>query len=182
MTVFGYLRFNNKQFEIEEANIYGIFESNGYMTWHIEIFPPGEENYIMLNALILDKKIYPDQFDGFFYQKRSNKDDLFEHTVFVDGDDSFLNSINIVFSNWSNENQTLHLNGNGTIDTDNMQEEVTYSVDTILKFKGINLFNTTKEAANKFIDTYLQNKKDAIKIEFEEVKSGLKAIIRGKFQ
>ena len=42
MTPLGNLQFDNNSFNFEETNIYGIFEPHGYMTWHIEMFPPGE--------------------------------------------------------------------------------------------------------------------------------------------
>jgi hypothetical protein len=41
------LQFDKNVYDFEEANIYGIYESDGYMTWHIEMFPPGEDNYEM---------------------------------------------------------------------------------------------------------------------------------------
>jgi hypothetical protein len=181
MTPLGNLQFDDNSFDFEETNIYGIFEPHGYMTWHIEMFPPGEENYIMFNALILDNIFSPQQLSETSYTSAADTGDLYEHTVYVNGQDRFLKSVNMTFGKWDTETQTIQLNGHGSIDEDEDLPEVVYRFNATLKFKDLNIFETTKEATQKFIDTYLQNSKDSIKVEFENAASGLQAVICGQF-
>jgi hypothetical protein len=181
MKQLGNLQFDKKAFDFEETNIYGIFEPYGYMTWHIEMFPPGEENYIMFNALILNNIFLPQQLSETSYTATADTGDLYEHTVRVNGQDRFLKSVDMTFSKWDMKTQTIQLNGHGSIDQDNDLPEVVYRFNATLKFKNLNIFETTKEATQKFIDTYLQNDKDNIKVEFENAASGLQAVISGQF-
>ncbi len=52
MTEFGYLKFGSEKYVFEQTQIYGIVKDLKN-SWWIELLPPGEENYIMLNALQL---------------------------------------------------------------------------------------------------------------------------------
>jgi hypothetical protein len=181
MTPLGNLQYDNNSFDFEETNIYGIYESHGYMTWHIEMFPPGEDNYIMFNSLVFDNVFSPKQLSGITFKETTDTSDLYEHTVKVNGDDRFLNSVDMTFGNWDTENQSIQLSGHGTIDADDNLPEVTYKFNAILKFKELNIFETTKEATQQFVDTYLRDNKDKLNITFENAPSGLQAIIGGNF-
>ena len=181
MTHLGNLQFGNNSFDLEETNIYGIFEPHGHMTWHIEMFPTGEHNYIMFNALILDNIFSPQQLSNIAYTATADTSDLYEHAVRVNGQDRFLKSVDMTFGKWKTETQSVQLIGHGTIEKDDDLTEVAYMFNAILKFKDLNIFETTKDATQKFVDTYLQNGKDDIEVEFENVASGLQAVIRGHF-
>ena len=181
MTPLGNLQFDNNAFDFEETNIYGIYEPQGYMTWHIEMFPIGEDNYIMFNSLILDNVFSPQQLSDKTYKATHETGDLYEHTVRVNGEDRFLQSVDMTFGKWDNENQSIKLNGQGTIDADNDLPQVIYKFNAVLKFKELDIFETTKEATQKFVDTYLQESKNNLKVKFEDVASGLQAIISGTF-
>jgi hypothetical protein len=50
-----------------------------------------------------------------------------------------------------------------------------------LNFTGINLFETTHEDAHAFVDKYFPLLKNELELKFEEVPSGLSALIEGKF-
>jgi hypothetical protein len=181
MTPFGNLRFDNNSFDFEETNIYGIYESAGYMTWHIEMFPPGEDNYIMFNSLGFDNVFSPRQLTDLTFKETDDTGDLYEHTVRVNGGDRFLKSVDMTFGKWDSANQSIQLTGHGTVDAGENLPQVTYKFNAILKFKELNIFETTKEATQKFIDTRLQDSKDKLHIKFENVASGLQAIIGGHF-
>ena len=181
MTSFGNLLYGNTLFHLEETNIYGIYESDSYMAWNIEMFPSGEDNYIMFNSLVIDNIFSPKQLNGKTFKETSDAADLYEHTVKVNGEDRFLKSVEMTFSNWDTENQSLHLNGHGTILEDDNFPEVIYKFYAILKFQGLNIFETTQRETQQFIDTCLQDVKDKLEIKFENVASGLTAIISGQF-
>ncbi len=181
MTPFGNLQFDNNSFDFEEANIYGIYESHGYMTWHIEMFPAGEDNYIMFNSLMLDNIFSPQQLSNTKYKANADTGDLYEHTVRVDAQDRFLQSVDMTFGKWNTENQSILLSGHGIIEADDDSPEVIYRFNAFLKFKELNIFETTQEATQKFVDTYLQNNKEKLEINFENVASGLQATISGQF-
>jgi hypothetical protein len=181
MASFGSLQFNNNSFNLEEANIYGIFEPHGYMTWHIEMFPTGEDNYIMLNALVFDNIFSPKQLTGIKYRGVSEENDLYENTVVINGDDRFLQSIEMEFGHWDAENQSVQLRGNGFINPENNLPDVTYLFNAVLKFNYLNIFETTEEATRSFVETHLQEYGGSLEVKFEQVPSGLMAIIAGRF-
>ena len=181
MTQLGILQFDKSSFEFEETNIYGIYESYGYMTWHIEMFPSGEDNYIMFNALILDNIFSPQQLSETTYKSASDTGDLYEHTVRVGGQDRFLKSVDMKFDKWNTESQSINLTGYGIIEEDDNLPEVNYKFNATLKFNGLNLFETTQETTQKFVDSHFQDIKDKLEITFENVRSGLQATIVGRF-
>jgi hypothetical protein len=100
MKSYGSLQFDNNSFDLEQTNIYGIFVPPGEMTWYIEMFPAGEDNYIMLNALSFENIFSPQKLSGVKFRSTSVESDLYENTVFVDGQDRFLQSIEIS-SQWT---------------------------------------------------------------------------------
>ncbi len=177
----GNLQYDNDLFDLEEANIYGIYEDEGYMTWHIEMFPSGDNNYIMINSLVLDKIFSPHQLSKVSFKETSETSDLYEHTILVNSDDRFLKSIEMIFGNWDTEYQSIKLTGSGIIESYENLPEINYKFKAILKFKGLNIFETNKEATKQFVDTYLQDNKSKLDIKFENVASGLKATIEGSF-
>ncbi len=181
MTTQHFLKIDSSPFDLEQTTIYGIFEEYGEMSWHIEIYPPEEENYIMFNALILDGVISPAKLDGLIYEADTSTTDMYEHTVFVGGEDRFLKSVNLKFGKWDTENQSIRLNGSGIIADDEGLPEIPYSFDIHLNFTGINLFETTHEDAHAFVDKYFPLLKNELELKFEEVPSGLSALIEGKF-
>ncbi|MGZ3848663.1 MAG: hypothetical protein ACXVMS_12195 [Flavisolibacter sp.] len=181
MTPLGNLQYDNNLFDFEETNIYGIYEPHGYMTWYIEMFPDGEDNYIMFNSLVFDNIFSPQQLSDVTIKETSDTGDLYEHTVRVNGEDRFLKSIDMAFGKWDTENQSIQITGHGTIDADDNLPEVVYKFNAVLRFKELDIFETTKEATQKFVDTYLQDTKDKLEINFENVASGLQAIISGHF-
>jgi hypothetical protein len=181
MTHHGTLQFDKNLFDFEETNFYGIYEPHGYMTWHVEMFPPGEDNYIMFNSLIFDNIFTPQQLSDATFKSTADTGDLYEHTIRVNGEDRFLKSVDMTFGKWDTETQSINLSGHGSIDEDDNLPEVIYKFNATLKFKDLNIFETTEEATQKFIDTYFQNIKDKLDIKFENAASGLQAIIGGHF-
>jgi hypothetical protein len=181
VTPVGNLQLDNNLFDLEETSIYGIFEPYGYMTWYIEMFPAGEDNYIMFNSVVFDNVFSPQQLSDTTFKETSDTGDLYEHTVLVDGEERFLKSIDMTFGKWDTENQSIHLTGHGVIDPEDNLPALAYKFDATLKFKGLNIFETTKEATQKFIDIHLPESKQKLDIRFENVASGLQAIISGRF-
>jgi hypothetical protein len=43
--------------------------------------------------------------------KHTNTGDLYEHTVRVNGEDRFLQSVDMIFGKWEKENQSIKLSG-----------------------------------------------------------------------
>ena len=181
MTPPGNLKFGNDLFDLEETNIYGIFEPNGYMTWHIEMFPEGEDNYIMFNSLQFDNIFSPGKLNDIKYKADADASDLKEHTVRVNGQDRFLQSVDMTFGKWNTANQSIELTGHGTIDAEDDIPEILFKFNALLKFKEINIFETSQAAVQKFVETYLQDVQNRIEIKFENVASGLQAEIAGQF-
>jgi hypothetical protein len=179
MTQLGTLQFDKNPFDLVETNIYGIFELHGHMHWFIELFPPVEDNYIMFNALVFDNIYSPRQLSNTMYMTDDDSDDLGEHTVLVNGQDRFLKSVEMSFGMWQTTKQTIELTGKGFIEKWGNLPEIPYKFNSVLEFKGINIFETSQADAQKFVDTYLQDIKNHIKIKFENVTSGLQAVISG---
>lgn len=177
----GNLQFDNNSFDLEETSIYGIYEPSGEMTWHIEMFPPGEDNYIMFNSLTLGNIYLPNALSDTSYKATADTADLYEHTVRVNGEDRFLQSVDMTFGKWDSENQSISLTGHGIIDADDNLPEVNYNFRANLKFKELYIFETTPEATQMFVETHLQDRKDRIEVNYEEVASGLQATISGRF-
>jgi hypothetical protein len=115
MTGAGTLQLDKKRFELEETNIYGIYEPYGDMTWHIELFPQGEENYIMLNALVFKDTYSPASLSKMEYNSVTNNDELYEHTVLVNGENRYLQTLSIIFGDWQPGTQSIPLSGEGII-------------------------------------------------------------------
>jgi hypothetical protein len=145
------------------------------------MFPVGEDNYIMFNALVFDNIFSPRQLSGITYKASSDTDDLYEHTIRVNGQDRFLQSVDMTFGKWDTTTQSIELTGHGIIDADDDLPEVSYKFNALLKFKDINIFETSQETTQKFVDTYLLDIKDELEIKFENVASGLQAVIGGHF-
>jgi hypothetical protein len=181
MTHLGTLQFDGNSFDLEETNIYGIYEPKGYMTWNIEIFSPGEDNYIMFNSLVFKDIFSPQQLSDIVYSATSDTDELSEHTVRTNGHDRFLKSIEMKFNKWDTESQSIHLSCQGLIEEEDNLPQADYKFNAVLEFKNLNIFQTNKDATHKFIDTYFANIKDKLDIKFEDAASGLQAIISGNF-
>ncbi len=177
----GILKIGDNTFHLEEANIYGIFESYEAMTWHIELFPPGDQNYIMLNSLILDDIFSPTQLSEKCYDAALNSDDLYEHTVLVNSEERFLSSLQIRFGTWDTGSQTISFTGDGIVEASNTAPSIIFEFNSILTFKELLLFETTRAKAKLFIDNYLQENKENLAVRFEKALSGLQAIVSGKF-
>jgi len=182
MTSLGNVRLGNQSFDFEEANIYGIYEKDGIMTWHIELLPPGEDNYIMFNSLVFNNVFSPPQLSNIALIETSATSDLYEYTVSVEGEERFLKSVDMVFRKWETTNQSIQLIGSGIIHAEDNLSELTYSFNAILHFKQFYILQTSEAETQKFVDTYLPDSKQQVTIQFENVASGRQAIIKGQFQ
>lgn len=178
MSSIGNLQFDDIVFGLEEANIYGIVEAYGDVTWHVEMFPEGEENYIMLNALVFDGIYSPKNLSNITGNKTA---DLYEHTVIVNGKDRFLKTFQMTFGEWNTEDGSILLRGYGIVEAADDSPELNYNFNAILKFKELNIFETTPEETQQFIDTYLADIKSDISATYQQVASGLQARITGRF-
>jgi hypothetical protein len=181
MTPLGHLQYNNKIFPLEQATFYGIYEPRGYMSWWIELIPQDDSNYIMLNSLIFPNIFLPHQLS---FLDTPDIRDKYEHTVQVNGEDRFFDSSNLTFRRWDTPTQSIQLTGHGIISGEKKEglPEVHYEINVNLKFKGIYLFETTKEDTQKFIDAHLKDELDILfEVQFENVPSGLQAVIAGQF-
>jgi len=184
MNDLGNLKFNSTQFNVEETHIYGILEGSNTMTWDVGIFPPGEENYIMLNSFSLHKQIFnPKLLSAYKIFANNKMDDLYGHTVYVDGNERFLENINVEFGDWDSEGQKISIIGKGLIMNEEELNlpEVEFTFETDLVFKGLNIFETTITETEKFIQDKLKMSKNELEIIYEDVPSGFRALINGPF-
>jgi len=173
------LKFGKMSFSFEETRIYGIFEPYGYMTWHIELFPEGEKNYIMLNSLVFDDVYIPQQLSNLTCTANTGTNDLYEHTVFVSGEGRLFKRICMSFDEWDSKNQSIRIKGEGVIEASSNSPEITFEFLAPLNFTGLHLFETTKERVQEFVSTYLSDKNNSLIINYKTVRSGLTAHIHG---
>jgi len=182
MTSPGILQIDKNSFDLDQTNIYGIYEpQGGYMTWHIEMFLVGEVSYVMFNSLVFDNIFSPSELSNIKYKATSGTDDLYEHTIHINGQDRFMQSVDMTFENWDAISQSIKLSGNGIIAAGDALPEATYQFTAFLKFSEIDIFETSQEETKKFADNHLTGMKDNLEIKFENVESGLHAIIKGQF-
>jgi hypothetical protein len=177
----GHLQYNSKAFPLEQAKFYGIYTPYGSMSWDIGLYPKDDDNYIMFNSLTFPKIFLPHQLTFLDVPDISDK---YEHTIQVNGMDRFFDSANLTFKRWDSKSQSIPLTGRGTISGEKKEglPEVNFEFDANLSFSGIYIFETTKEATQKFVDTHLKNEPDILfEVKFENVPSGLKATIGGRF-
>jgi hypothetical protein len=178
---FGTLTYGNHSFEFEKTNLYGILEPHGHMTWYIELFPPGEDDYLMFNALTFDQAFSPSKLSHIHFSGSNNTADLYEHTVRVEAEDRFLDSVDMSFGAWDPTGQCITLSGKGLIEGEHGLPPIPYSFEARLPFEGLSIFETTREAAQKFLTTHLSDNRGKIALHFEQVPSGLRAVINGQF-
>jgi hypothetical protein len=175
------IQFNQNTFKLEETVLSGIFTMESYITWEIGLYPEGEENYIMFNSLIFADKFTPAALSGLIYSAESHTSDLYGHTVYVDGAERFIDAISIRFGQLNTKDQTINLSGSGIIGADEDLPEVAFTFNADLHIKAIYLFETSKDAAEKYVEDYLGNRKDELALVFEQAPSGFMATITGKF-
>jgi hypothetical protein len=173
------LRFGDTAFDFEKTNLYGILEPHGRMTWYVELFPPGEDDYIMFNALVFDRVFAPRGLGGLVYKGDTRTIDLYEHTVRVNGEDRFLESIDMRFGDWDKATQRIALHGKGMIEAEHGQAAIPCTFEAMLPFEGLSIFETSREAAHRFLQTHLPAA--GVALHFEQVPSGLQAVFSGQF-
>jgi hypothetical protein len=185
MRQLGSLNFEGRQFDLEETNLYGIWESFGYMSWDIELYPSVEDNYMMFNGLTFDHIYLPQQLSNLVYHGISDRDDLYEHTVYVNGRDRVLKSVDLTFGKWDGNLQIITVRGKGVImeekERKNMLPAVSLSFEAILKFTGLNMFETSLEEVHTFVERHMPGSREKVEIKFEKVASGLQVIVKGPF-
>lgn len=177
----GTLQYGDVSFAFEKTNLYGILEPHGHMTWYVELFPPGEDDYIMFNALVFAETFSPQQLGHRSYQGDNQTLDLYEHTVRVDGEDRFLRLVDMTFGPWDTAAQCIPLKGHGFIEAEHGQPEIPYSFDAVLPFEGLSIFETSREEAHRFLTTHLPDARGQVALKFEQAPSGLQAVFSGKF-
>lgn len=179
----GSLKFDVENYDLEETNLYGIWESFGYMSWDIEIYPPGEDNYMMFNGLTFDHVYLPQHLTDLVYHATSVRDDLYEHTVYVNGRDRVLASVDLNFGKWDKDDQTILVLGKGEIQEEKSKKlrPVKFSFEAMLKFTGLNMFETSLEEVHTFVERHMPGSREKVEIKFEKVASGLQVIVKGPF-
>lgn len=179
----GSLKFEGQNYDLEETNLYGIWESFGYMSWDIELYPPGEDNYMMFNGLTFDRVYLPQHLTDLVYHATSSRDDLYEHTVYVNGRDRVLTSVDLTFGKWDRDDQTILVLGKGVIQEEKSKKlpAVKLSFEAMLKFTGLNMFETSLEEVHTFVERHMPSSREKVEIKFEKVASGLQVIVKGPF-
>ncbi|HTJ11645.1 MAG TPA: hypothetical protein VL547_06460 [Dinghuibacter sp.] len=175
----GTLQFGDVAFDLEKTNLYGILEPHGHMTWWIELFPPGEDDYIMFNALTFDGVFSPNGLSGRSCSGDAIELDLYEHTVRVNGEDRFLDTVDMTFGDWDTVGQCIPIRGRGLVQDEHGSGPIPYAFDALLPFEGLNIFETSREEAHRFLTTHLGRR--PVTLKFETAPSGLRAMFSGQF-
>jgi hypothetical protein len=135
----------------------------------------------MFNALVFDQAFSPSKLSHIHFVGDQDTADLYEHTVRVDAEDRFLDTVDMTFGAWDPLGQCISLTGKGLIEGEHGQPAIPYSFDARLPFEGLNIFETTREQAQHFLTTHLPDARGKIALHFEQVPSGLRAVINGQF-
>ena len=107
-----FLRFGEQVHELEEFKFHLWCKEAGSSDWTFEIYPPGTENYIMLNSIDLQDILEPAGFAG---KKFNFSEELESHTVYIEGDLRFLKTLSLSFGTYSARDRTISVTGNGRI-------------------------------------------------------------------
>ncbi len=177
----GHLKFGNQSFALEDAVIYGIFEKYGQMSWYIELFPEGEENYMIFNALLFENIINPKGLSQVQVQVRNKQVELNEHKVMVNDEEYTLQRLQLSFGNWDQATRTIRVQGEGKIERYYSNKSLDCSFEAVCAFDGIRLFDTNEEEVDNFIVNLLKTDKNSISLRFEEAPMGLECVIGGQF-
>ena len=138
------LRFGTHTYELEEFKFHLWIKESGVSDWTFEIYPPGTDNYIMINSIDLGGIIEVPQFAG---QKFSISEELEGHTTYVDGILRFLKTLNLNFGPYSQSTGKISMSGMGKIAAGDgaRQPEIDYEFNGEASWAGIVAFGT-KEA------------------------------------
>ena len=168
----GQLTIDQQLFELEEAKISGIFQHSA-VVWDIEIYPPGEQNYLMLNCLFISNdKFLPKDLEGL---DQEFEDELYEHTVVVEGNDGFLNTLILKINNWTPSSREISVMGEGELTSNG--EVFEYEFAALAKFEGIHLFETSQQETEEIIRNIFNRDLHEFSITYEQVPSGLKSVL-----
>jgi hypothetical protein len=177
----GHLQFGDQKFALEDAVIYGIFEKYGQMSWYIELFPEGEENYMIFNALMFENIVNPKALSQVQVQVRNKQVELGEHKVMVKDEEYLLHHLQLQFGNWDQASRTIQVRGEGKIGRYYEQKTLDCWFEACCNFDGIRLFETSRDEVDHFIAYQLKADKQALKLSFEEAPMGLECVIEGQF-
>jgi hypothetical protein len=177
----GSLNFGNQQLVLEEANIYGIFEKYHQMSWYIELFPKGEDNYMIFNALPFENITTPRGLNQMQVQVKNRQLDLGEHKVLVGDEEYLLQQLVLNFGNWDPATGTILVKGEGKIERDNAQRTTDCTFEALCHFDGLRLFETSQEEVEAFISQNLKTDRQHLDLHFENAPLGLECVIGGRF-
>jgi hypothetical protein len=177
----GYLQFGEQSFGLEHASIYGIFEKYGQMSWYIELFPEGEENYMIFNALLFENIINPKGLNQIQVQVSNRLVELGEHKVMVNDEEFVLQHLRLNFGNWDEATKSIPVKGVGKIERNYEQNVLDCRFEVTCTFDGIRLFDTSEDEVDHFIANMLKSDKNTLKLSFEDAPMGLECVIAGQF-
>lgn len=141
----GYVSFGGEKFDLEEAKISSFISTEQFNGWTFELYPPGEDNYIMINNIILEDVRTPQELAGFAFDTTSETDDLYEHTVFINGEPSFMESLSFKVKNWDKVNEILSFSGSGTVYCGD--DLIEYQFEANCKWTGMTVHANDKQTA-----------------------------------
>jgi hypothetical protein len=99
----------------------------------------------------------------------------------VAAEDRFLDTVDMTFGAWDPVGQCIPLSGRGLIEGEHGLPAIPYTFEARLPFEGLSIFETTREQAQHFLTTHLPGTSGKIALHFEQVPSGLRAVINGQF-
>ncbi|MCU0451225.1 MAG: hypothetical protein MUC97_15525 [Bernardetiaceae bacterium] len=177
----GFLNFGNQQLVLEEANIYGIFEKYHQMSWYIELFPKGEDNYMIFNALPFENIVTPRGLNQMQVQVKNRQLDLDEHKVLVGDQEYVLQELMLTFGNWDPTTGSIVVKGEGKIERGYPQRVTDCTFEAVCRFDGLRLFETSQEEVETFISQNLKADRQQLDLHFENAPLGLECVIGGRF-
>ena len=141
-----FLRFGKHLHELEEFKFHLWFKESGSSDWTFEIYPPGTENYIMLNSIDLEDIVEPASFAGKHF---TISEELESHTVYIEGALRSLKTLNLSFGPYSPTSRTIPVTGNGRIMAaeEPRQPEIDYEFKGEAVWEGAIAFGETEAAS-----------------------------------
>lgn len=167
----GYVSFGVEKFALEEAKISSLLSRDQFISWTFELYPPGEDNYIMINSIILEELKTPQELSGFTFDATSETDDLYEHTVFVNGEPSFMESLSFEIKTWDKVNEIISFSGAGTVYCGD--DLIDFKFEANCKWTGMNVQAKDKQTALELVLKFWNVPEEKLSFSCESVAEGI---------
>lgn len=174
----GYIQFGNRIFYLEEAKFSSWLYYGKFQDWTFELYPPGEDNYIMLNSINLGIQRFPDDLVGYKRKFDAKDDEMCEHTVFVDGTFSRMITLEITVIDWDPSIDRLIISGKGTIVKEGEYKSIPYEFFAACFWQGMDVHrNYTEEVIEDIFGFWNLNVQD-VEIVCNKAFDGVSCLVK----